>query len=669
MTLFQSIVSLYIQRLTSSKLGFTLLFFLVIFCIRAQDSVILTEEEKLYQQRFLEILDSHLADTLKLKYIMDSVSNVSIYSTELPFEMLRKGLSLARKIEQKTWLHEIEQDLGLLYADIGRRDSAKFYLKSALLGYEKLHNLRKQAEVHGHMGSIHAFSDNFELSLKHCYAAMDIFEQLDDQEGIGLTYNDFARTYYNAENYEEALKNALVALEVFQDRSNYSALLVANELVSSSYFAIDDLPKARKYIDAAIQIIENEDHDVAIEDISPFYLARGKLKIENEEYDSAMEDYLLARNTFKDGIKTLASSFVDYYIARLNATLGNYRVAIDQYKEVVAFERSVENKGLVKYVLGHISTAYQEINQFDSAYYYLLEARELSTDQMGYETAQKMEELKAIYEAEKKDERIAIQEQALKQKSIIQWLSLGGLLTVFLFLMQAVRNFRKQKKGRIKLEKLNKDLEDKNRDNELLLKEIHHRVKNNLQTVSSLLSLQSESISDQAAFDAVLESKNRVASMALIHQKLYQGENLAAIEMKDYFHTISEAVKNSFGKKAEKVNLEIEMDEIELDVDTAIPIGLITNELLTNSLKYAFPNQEPGTIKISMHKAVDDLITLQISDNGNGVDAAPSSLASSGFGTMLVQLLSTQLGAELLKSTTNGTAVMLKFTEQEKSVA
>jgi two-component sensor histidine kinase len=209
----------------------------------------------------------------------------------------------------------------------------------------------------------------------------------------------------------------------------------------------------------------------------------------------------------------------------------------------------------------------------------------------------------------------------------------------------------------------------KNQENELLLKEIHHRVKNNLQTVSSLLSLQSESISDKSAFDAVQESKNRVASMALLHQKLYQGENLAAIEMRDYFETIGSTIIDSFGKKAENIALDIDMSEIELDVDTAVPIGLITNELITNSIKHAFPDQEKGQIRITLQQDENGLLKLLIADNGRPAAGEAVSKKDSGFGSLLIQLLTTQLGGTLKTSTEKGTSTVIRFPLQQKSAA
>jgi len=228
-------------------------------------------------------------------------------------------------------------------------------------------------------------------------------------------------------------------------------------------------------------------------------------------------------------------------------------------------------------------------------------------------------------------------------------LGLAAVLAVLFF--QSYRNSQSRKRNNKALSESNNLLEIKNQQNEVLLKEIHHRVKNNLQTISSLLSLQSNSINDPNALDAVQESRNRVASMALIHQKLYQGENLAAIEMRDYFETIGKAIISSFGKKASGVDLEVDMSEIELDVDTAIPVGLITNELITNALKYAFTNKTKGKIAISMKQDSDDFIHLMIADDGINTNEKNSN-DGTGFGTMLINLLTTQLGGQLEQHTT-----------------
>jgi two-component sensor histidine kinase len=210
----------------------------------------------------------------------------------------------------------------------------------------------------------------------------------------------------------------------------------------------------------------------------------------------------------------------------------------------------------------------------------------------------------------------------------------------------------------------------KNAENELLLKEIHHRVKNNLEVVSSLLELQSAQMSDPSVQAAMLSSQNRVHSMGIIHQKLYQGEHLAAIEMRDYFIHLGENIVSSFNAEG-RVNIECNMPQLILDVDTAISIGLITNELLTNSLKYAFENKEHGEIKISLTEDkkgqnTEGSLLLKISDDGIGKPLNEQAKGT-GFGTQLIDLLTKQLDGQLSYDVSNGTVVSLYFKKVKMS--
>ena len=249
-----------------------------------------------------------------------------------------------------------------------------------------------------------------------------------------------------------------------------------------------------------------------------------------------------------------------------------------------------------------------------------------------------------------------------QQTIFIAILLVGGLLLGLLY-----RNYRLKQKTNQKLEALNSVLADKNTlldkrnaENELLLKEIHHRVKNNLEIVSSLLELQSAQIGDPSVQAAMLSSQNRVHSMGIIHQKLYQGEHLAAIEMRDYFINLSENILDSFNADG-RIKVECNMPELVLDVDTAISIGLITNELLTNSLKYAFEGRDSGTIKISLNdENTEGSLLLKIADDGVGKKENQAAKGT-GFGTQLIHLLTQQLDGQLSYEIDNGTTVNLYF--------
>ncbi|WP_141728100.1 sensor histidine kinase, partial [Salegentibacter salarius] len=245
-------------------------------------------------------------------------------------------------------------------------------------------------------------------------------------------------------------------------------------------------------------------------------------------------------------------------------------------------------------------------------------------------------------------------------------LIIGALLLALLY-----RNYRLKQTSNQKLRALNGELAEKNvlldqrnAENELLLKEIHHRVKNNLEMVKSLIALQSAQIDDPATKDAMIASQNRV-QLGIIHQKLYQGTNLGSIEMKDYFLNLGEGILDSFNAE-ERVKIECAMDNLELDIDTAVPIGLIVNELLTNALKYAFPKQQQGVINISLEKSSNQNLRLEVTDNGIGKTAGLAPRGT-GFGSQLVQLLTLQLNGKMRERNDQGTHIEFDFMIQKSA--
>ena len=197
----------------------------------------------------------------------------------------------------------------------------------------------------------------------------------------------------------------------------------------------------------------------------------------------------------------------------------------------------------------------------------------------------------------------------------------------------------------------------RNAENELLLKEIHHRVKNNLEVVSSLLALQSNQIDDHNTKEAMLASQNRVHSIGIVHQKLYQGENLGAIEMKDYFSNLSESILDSFDAH-KRVQVECAMSTLNVDIDTAVPLGLIVNELLTNTIKYAFPEGRSGKVQIKLEQVANGNLQMLVSDNGVGKSGT---INGTGFGGQLISLLTQQLGGTIKEDNNNGTHIFFEF--------
>jgi PAS domain S-box-containing protein len=207
-----------------------------------------------------------------------------------------------------------------------------------------------------------------------------------------------------------------------------------------------------------------------------------------------------------------------------------------------------------------------------------------------------------------------------------------------------------------------KKLKSSLKEKEVLLQEIHHRVKNNLQTVVSLLNLQSLKIKDKKALESFEESVHRIHSMALVHEKLYRSKDLSRVVFKDYVETM---VKELFevNKTSTSVKLKLDIQKINLSIDLAIPCGLILNELVTNSLKHAFPDNRKGVIKLSMHDLPEQRYELVVQDNGIGLPADNILIANNTLGLQLVRGLTEQLHGELKIQRGNGTIFTVSFQE------
>lgn len=208
---------------------------------------------------------------------------------------------------------------------------------------------------------------------------------------------------------------------------------------------------------------------------------------------------------------------------------------------------------------------------------------------------------------------------------------------------------------------MEEDLQRSLAEKEALLREIHHRVKNNLQIISSLLKLQAANVTDAQARAIFADSQNRINSMALIHERLYRSGDLAQIDFATYVEALIPHLVRSLGAEARGVNLTLDIPEIQLAVNAAIPCGLIINELVTNALKHAFSAGGQGQITISMEREIDGRYRLTVQDDGSGLPPELNLAESDGLGLQLVQALTAQLQGELVQLSGNGAGFSILF--------
>jgi len=385
----------------------------------------------------------------------------------------------------------------------------------------------------------------------------------------------------------------------------------------------------------------------------------GEITISQNQYDEGKKHIIKALKIIENyNIKTSSITAYGYgLLADINLRNKQYDLAIINYTKSREGYLRLKNLSAAESMTQYIGQAYQLNGDLANALIYFKQYYLLSS------IFQKEKNERSLRENELQINLLK-QEKKLMQKQKQQTVFIVALLTVVLLLFWGYRNYQLKQKSNQQLAQLNSELETKNNlldkknvENELLLKEIHHRVKNNLLVISSLLELQAEQIDNPKIKEAIKDGQNRVNSIGIVHRKLYQYENVGFIDMKEYVISLSESILGGFSTDG-LIHLELKIEKFDLEIDTAIPIGLIINELLTNSLKYAFPKGEKGTITIQLARQNNSILHLEVADNGIGKSAH---IEGTGFGGQLITLLTKQLNGTMKEITENGTTLIFDF--------
>ena len=466
-------------------------------------------------------------------------------------------------------------------------------------------------------------------------------------------------------NYKKQ-KSILVDLVQKAKKNNFQFLLAKANFTLGKYYAnTNDFKAAFKHLNIASKIFQ--ENGFLIKDYET-NVSKGITCFWSQEYLKSLQFFHLnktftRKNNFK---KAYANSLLNLAEAHLFIE-GNQ----DSAKYYFDAFLKVKDEADIRDVFNcywSLEEFYIQKNQNDSAYHYL---------KLAYETESKIKDLRrdktnaeidVLYKKVQNQRKL---EDESKHQELLK--IIFAFCGVFLILVILVFWFLLNEKGKLnnilatqndEIMAKNRIIDDSLKEKELLLKEIHHRVKNNLQIISSLLSLQSKNIDDVKAKQAIFEGKERIQAIALIHQKLYLNNSFATIKMNEYLQDLVEQLGKSYSNESNGIQIVLKTNDIILNIDTVVPLGLIICELTTNAFKYAFENKSEGKLKVEINHSENGHYILNVKDDGNGMKENFDFLKSKTLGVEIVTALTEQLdGTISYKSDENGTLIKIKFKE------
>lgn len=381
------------------------------------------------------------------------------------------------------------------------------------------------------------------------------------------------------------------------------------------------------------------------------------------EADETYMSFLKLSNQFpsEDANGDLVPAYIligDYYVSRSNVK----KARLFLNKANINSLNDIEN-GARKYSLSYKIDSLE--GNYKSAFKNYIKYKQFNDSLVGLDQRKEVAKLTMKFAAEKKDRNIklltrqgAMQQAELKQNELIRNIMIAGTVLLLIILLLLFSQFRLKQRINGEMNNSNMALKQLVNEKEWLIKEVHHRVKNNLQTIISLLESQAAYLENDA-LKAIETSQNRIYAMSLIHQKLYQSEDIQTIDMAIYIPELVTYLKESFDN-SDEIDFMINVDQVYLDASIAIPLALIINEALTNSIKYAFPENRNGQILISLRKH-GELLNLELADNGIGMDIDSIIDKTVSLGIQLIKGLTKEIRGEISFQNDHGIKITVSF--------
>ena len=583
------------------------------------------------------------------------------YKQDSAIYFASRAMALAKKMADSSAVASVLVQMGMIDDNQGEFDASVMKYKRALAIFRSANSESGLATINIRIGVVELRNGKYDKALEYFFEALKLSEKSENKAGIMEAYYSISWAYLDQNDYDESLQYLIKAEKISESLpfSNIS-LNILNHM-GVIYRNKKDFEKAKQFLERGVQLSNEKEYQglniTIINNLASVYALEG-----NKRKAITLQKEALARSrSIGNYLRELQT------LSGLAKTYGNDdpEKAIHYLKQAIFLARQKSSYKHEMRFLKLITPIFVSTENYKQAF--LMKEREHAlADSFLYQSvSQNVKTLKAEYELSKSNARIkeldllnSKYQLEVEHAAFIRNVTFAGLILLLVILALLYNQNCIRRRANDEIKKKNKALHRLVDDKEWLLKEIHHRVKNNLQTVVSLLESQSVYLKDDALL-ANQDSQNRVHAMSLIHQKLYQSENVASINMTSYLHELVNYLQHGLGIN-KRIRFSMTIQSIDLDVSQAVPVGLILNEAITNSIKYAFPaDRESKEISITMTKSSVNQIYLSVSDNGIGI---PDGVHRSGnLGLKLMKGLTEDISGEFVLKTESGTTIEIYF--------
>ncbi len=590
-------------------------------------------------------------------------------NTNKAIEFQEEALKISKKINYKIGMIKSHNNLSKIYTAKSDFTIAISHANLAI----NLNNNEFQEELQLSyllLGQCYLFLNNFTDSTKYLTQSLKIAEKLNDNLKIAKIYNNIAIIYNKQSFFDKEMESYNKALSYLNNDNSLQALKLKKTINSNTgwvYFEKVQYDKALQMFEEsyAFDLKNNDKQGIALDtrSLASVFRETGNYEKALDYFKQSLFIYKELDNKSGQGDLYREIGNVYYLTNDLQKALSYTNIGLKistQIGELESIKFCYENLAKINEKLGNFKEAYKNEKLFkkmsDSMFNTEIHNKVTQT-QMTYEFEKKQELLKKSQK--EKEEKAAT--QAKKQRNLIYaiGLTLFFLSLITLGIYYNLKNYKRQK---VIVEKQNEQIQSSLTEKETLLREIHHRVKNNLQIISSLLNMQAQNIDDEQILQTIQEGQSRVEAMSLIHQNLYQSEQIDKVNIKNYLGELTNYLSKMYSGDANNVEVHINSQKEQFDFDTAIPLGLIVNELVTNAYKHAFLGKNKGTISIEILNKNNIDYELVVSNDGNKMLEDFEIEKSKSLGMKLITILSRQLRGSFSNiSTTHLTKFKVDF--------